>query len=95
MKVESLIVQLTKILGNWDKGANILVTQTEEKYPLNQQNVSLKDPLLHAKDPAVLLGKKLYSANVDNLLYFVCSIQFNIEEPKTYKKIMQGFNAVQ
>lgn len=88
-EVEILIVQLTKILGNWDEGANVLATQVEKEQ-------IHEDPLLlHAGDPSVLLAKKVHSANAGYFDQFVCSTQFDVEEPETYAKAMQGPNSTE
>ena len=50
------------------------------------------DPLTHTEDPAVLLATKIYFANAGDLDHFVSSTQFDIKEPGTYTRVMQGLN---
>lgn len=42
--------------------------------------------LIHAEDPIVLLSIKIYAANADDLVQFVGSRQFDVEEPKTHTR---------
>lgn len=93
-KVKKLIVQLTKILKNWDERTNMLAVQHKKEEDLHlhlQNNLANHD----AKDLIVLLASKIYTVNAEDFNQFVCSIQFNVKEPKTYVKAMQGLNAAQ
>lgn len=93
-EVEKLIVQLTKILENWDEGINVLAAQHEEEEDSQlhlQNNLADND----AEDPVVLLASKVYTVNAGDLDQFVCSTQFDVEEPETYARAMQGPNAAQ
>lgn len=53
------------------------------------------DPLIHAEEPAVVLATKIHSANVGDLDHFVGSTQFDVEEPETYARAMQGPNSTE
>ena len=93
--VKKLIVHLTKILEDWDEETNVLAIhhEKEENSQLHLQQDLAKDD---AEDPAVLLAStRVYTANAGDLDQFVCSIQFNIKEPETYARAMQGPNAAQ
>lgn len=68
----------------------LLVSQSDDLY-LSDQN----DPLIHAKDPIVLLTIKIYAANINNLGQFFGSMQFDVEELETYIKAMQDPNTTQ
>lgn len=43
----------------------------------------------------MLLASKVYIVNARNLDQFVFSIQFDIKEPETYVREMEGLNAAQ
>ena len=82
---------MTKILGNWDEGANVLATQVEgELIQTDSQLLHAEDP---SEDPSVLLATRVCNANAGDLDQFICSTQFDIEEPETYARAMEGPNA--
>ena len=93
-EVKKLIVQSTKILKNWNKGTNMLVGQYEEE---EDSQLYLQNNLANnnAKDPVVFLASKVYTVNIRDLDQFVCSTQFDVKEPTTYARAMQGPNAAQ
>lgn len=68
-KVEKLIIQLTRILSNWDKSTNVLATQY--KGDLNDPHTSHAE--YPSKDLIILLATKVCSANAGDLDQFVCS----------------------
>lgn len=94
VEVVKLIVQLTKILKNWDKKTNVLAVQhkKEEDSQLHLQN-NLADN--DAEDLVVLLASKVYTVNAEDLDQFVYSTQFDVKKPETYARAMQGLNAAQ
>ena len=51
------------------------------------------NPLIQAEDPAILLATKIHSANAGDLDHFIGSTQFDVEEPETYARAMQGPNS--
>ena len=85
--VEKLVVQLTTLLSNWDADASILATQAEDQPEEPDSN--------QAENPLVLLATRLSSANAGDLDQFVCSTQFDIEEPETYTRAMQSAHATE
>ena len=92
--VEKLIVHLTKILKDWDERTNVLATpnEKEENSQLHLQQDFAKGD---AKDPALLLTSRVYTANAKDLDQFICSTKFDIKEPETYARAMQGPNTFQ
>ena len=87
--MKRLIAQLAQLLNNWEEEIDVLATHTKDL-----QLSEMIDPLIHAKDPAVFLATKIYSINTDNLDHFVDSTQFDVEEPETYTRAMQGLNSM-
>ncbi len=89
--MERLIVQLTQLLDNWEEDARVLLTTQSEDLHSSEQN----DPLIYAEDPTILLPAKIHAANAGDLDQFICSTQFDVEEPETYTRAMQGPNATE
>lgn len=89
--MERLIVQLTELLGNWEDDAKVLATRSEDHHT----SELVKDPLIHAEDPSVLLATRIHAANAGDLDQFVGSTQFDVEVPETYTRAMQGPNATE
>lgn len=79
-EVERLIVQLTELLGNWEDDAKVLATRSEDHHT----SELVKDPLIHAEDPSVLLATRIHAANAGDLDHFVGSTQFDVEEPERH-----------
>ena len=69
----------------------MLATRSEEHHT----SELVKDSLIHAEDPSVLLATKIHAANAGDLDQFVGSTQFDVEEPETYTRAMQGPNATE
>ena len=85
-EIENLIVQLTNLLGSWDvndEGIEVRLTQTEE------------DTKPGYKDPLRILATRINLANAVDQDQFVCSTQFDVEEPETYSRAMQGPNSAE
>ena len=89
-EVKRLIAQLAQLLDNWEEEVDVLATHTKDL-----QLSETIDPLIHAEDPAVLLATKIHSANAGDLDHFVGSTQFDVEEPETYARAMQGPNSTE
>lgn len=66
--------------------------EEEEDSQLHLQNNLANN---NAEDPVVPLASKVHTANAGDLDQFVCSTQFDVKEPETYARAMQGPNAVQ
>lgn len=90
-EIEDLIVQLITLLENWDKdgGTNVNVTQARHNPTPDEE------PLLHEGGPTVVLATKINSANAIDHDQLACSTQFDVEEPETYNRAMQGPNAAE
>lgn len=87
-EIENLIVQLTTLLEDWDKAPNVSFTQSgEDPTPEKEQ--------LLEEDPMRILATKINSANAADHDQFSCSTQFDVEEPETYARAMQGPHAVE
>ena len=83
-EIENLVVQLTTLLENWDKGPNVNITQ------------SMEDPTPEEEeDPMRILATKINSANAVDHDQFTSSTQFDVEEPETYSRAMQGPHAAE
>lgn len=80
LKVDNLIIQLTDILDNWDSCKGLSAMPT----PANNKT-----------NPIKILVTKIHSANTSDQDYYVCSTQFDVEEPETYARAMQDLNASQ
>ena len=52
-------------------------------------------PANNETDPIKILVTKIHSANAPDQDHYVCSTQFDVEEPETYARTMQGPNAPQ
>ena len=65
-KVKKLIIQLIKILKNWDERTNMLAAQHEEE---EDSQLHLQNHLADndAKDPVVFLASKIYTVNAGDL----------------------------
>lgn len=46
-------------------------------------------------DTIKIFVTKIHSANAPDQDHYICSIQFDVEEPETYARAMQGPNAPQ
>lgn len=89
LEVESLIAQLAQLLElDWslNESTNILTTQEEHSKP---DNASADE------DPVKILATRIHDANAIDQSHFACVSQFDVEEPETYAKAMQGPNAPQ
>ena len=81
-EIENLVVQLTTLLENWDKGLNVNITQSrEDPIPKEEEN------------PMRILATKINSANAVDYDQFTSSTQFDVEEPEMYSRVMQGPHA--
>lgn len=69
----------------------MLATRSEDHHT----SELVKDPLIHAEDPSIVLPTRIHAANAGDLDQFVGSTQFDVEEPETYTKAMQGPNATE
>ena len=88
--MERLIAQLVQLLDNWKEEVDVLATHTKDL-----QLSETIDPLIHTKDPAVLLATKIYSANAGDLDHFVGLTQFDVKELETYARAMHGLNSTE
>ena len=81
--IENLILYLKNLLNSWDadKANNNLQSDQPDS--------------LHEEDPIILLATKINSINARNYDQFVCTTQFDIKEPETYARAMQGLHAAQ
>lgn len=78
-ETKSLVVQLTTLLENWDESPTVSITQLRE------------DPTPDEKEDLIrILAININSTNTINYNQFTNSTQFDVEEPKTYLKVMQG-----
>ena len=94
-EVENLILHLTNLLNSWD---------TDERGELQEDQLAARagndlqpdqPESSHEENPIVLLATKINSVNARNYYQFVCTTQFDTEEPETYARAMQGPNATQ
>lgn len=80
--MKNLVVQLTTLLENWDKSANVNIIQSRE------------DPIPKEKEDLIrILATKISSANIVDYDQFISSTQFDVEEPETYFRAIQGPHA--
>ena len=82
-EIENLIIQLTNLLGAWnedDENIEVMTTQTGQETEPGHE------------DPLKILATRINSPNVADQDQFVCSTQFDVEEPETYVRAMQGRN---
>lgn len=87
MKIETLIIYLTTLLGNEEKSQNLVaVIQQMEDLNIFDKNED--------KDSMRILAIKISSANVVNHNQFGNSTLFDIKKLGTYSKAMQGSHAI-
>lgn len=77
-EVDELIIQLTELLDSWDSCEGPSATPT----PTNDDI-----------DPIKILVTKIHSANAQDQEHYICSTQFDVEEPQSYARAMQCPNA--
>lgn len=53
------------------------------------------DAIANTEDPINILATRIHAANAIDQSHFACVSQFDVEEPETYAKAMQGPNAPQ
>ena len=78
-EVGKLIIQLTELLDNWE----------------SCEGPATPTPTNNETDPIKVLVTKIHSANAQDQDHYVCSTQFDVEEPETYARAMQCPNAPQ
>ncbi len=84
-EIENLVAHLTTLLENWDRGPNVAITQLREDPSTPEED--------EKEDPMRILATKINSANAVDQDQFANSTQFDVEEPETYSKTMQGPHA--
>lgn len=77
---DNLIIQLIKLLDNWDD---------------YEESSAMPIPANNKTNPIKIFVIKIHSTNVLDQNYYICSIQFDIEEFKTYARAIQGSNVPQ
>lgn len=89
-EVDNLIVQLTKLLENWESYGepNEMATQVGDS--IDKLSAGHDEA-----DPINILATKIHSANAPDQDHYLCSTQFDVEEHETYARAMQGPNAAQ
>lgn len=68
----------------------LLFTQPENSHI----DKSDQDPFIYIKNTIVFLSIKIHSINIIDFDQFVSLIPFNVAEPETYTKAMQGYNTI-
>lgn len=87
-EIETFIAHLTTLLEDWDKGQNLVAaTQQMEDLDTTEED--------EEEDPMMILATKINSANAVNHDQFTSSTQFDVEEPETYSRAMQGPHAAE
>lgn len=87
-EIEKLVAHLTTLLENLDKGPNLVaITQPREDLSTPEED--------EAEDPMRILVTKINSENAVDQDQFANSTQFDVEEPKTYCRAMQGPHAAE
>ena len=81
LEIEKVVAYLTTLLENWDKGPNIVaITQPKEDIDTPKED--------EKKDLMRILITMINSANTVDHDQSANSIQFDVEEPKTYSRVM-------
>ena len=94
-EIQELIIQLTEFLKlNWENNKAVAMATHEQKYveANNWQPTKLNNK---EKDLIIILAAKMCATNATNADHFLCSTQFDDEEPETFTRAMQGPNAPQ
>ncbi len=86
-EIENLVAHLTTLLENWDRGPNVAIIQPREDPSTPEED--------EEEDPMRILATKINSANAVDQDQFANSTQFDVEEPETYSRAMQGPHAAE
>lgn len=94
-ETQELIVQLTELLKlNWENNKAVaMATHKQEHVEANDWQPTQSND--EEEDPIKILAARMCATNATNVDHFVCSTQFDVEEPETYTRAMQGPNAPQ
>ena len=87
IEMKNLVFYLTDLLENWE------VDEDKEERDTGDLKSTIKPS--HKEDPTMILTTKVNSVHDSNYNQFVCSTQFDIEEPETYIRVIQGFHTAQ
>lgn len=82
LEIKNLIVQLTTLLKNQNKGLNINITQSRKNLTLEEK-----------KDSIRILAIKINSINAVDHDQFTSSTQFDVKKSEIYSRAMKGLHA--
>lgn len=90
---KKLIFQLTELLNlDWEDNKAVAMATHEQKHVEANYSTQSNEEEEH---PIRILAAKMCAANATNADHFLCSTQFDVEEPEIYTRAMQGPNAPQ